>query len=337
MADLSTTYMGLKLKNPIILGASNLVTKPAAMEQIQEAGIGAIVYKSLFEEQIQLESIQMDEDLHEYEERNAEMTRLFPEMEHAGPKEHLLNVKTLKSKVNVPLIASLNAIYETTWVDYARELEQTGVDALEINLYATPGYFEIEGDKIEEKQIQVVKNVKKAVKIPVSVKLSPFYSNTLNFIKKLDEAGADGYVLFNRFFQPEINIDTEEFFYPWELTQERDHQLSLRYAGLLHGNIDASICASRGISNSTDVIKMLLAGADVVQMVSAFYKNQPAYAATLLKELSEWMDNKGYKKIKDFRGKLARKNQQDPFTYQRAQYVDILMKSEEIFKTHPMV
>lgn len=337
MADLSTTYMGLKLKNPIILGASNLVTKPEAIEQIQDAGIGAIVYKSLFEEQIQLESIQFEEELHEYEERNAEMTRLFPEMEHAGPKEHLLNVKTLKRKLNVPLIASLNAIYETTWVDYARELEQTGADALEINLYATPGYFEVEGEKIEDKQVQVVKAVKKAVKIPVSVKLSPFYSNTLNFIKKLDEAGADGFVLFNRFFQPEINIDSEQFYYPWDLTQERDHQVTLRYAGLLHGNTDAGICASRGITNSADVIKMLLAGADVVQMVSAFYRNQPIYVETLLRELSDWMDAKGYKKLKDFRGKLSRKNQKDPFAYQRAQYVDILMKSEEIFKTHPMV
>lgn len=337
MADLSTTYMGLKLKSPIILGASNLVTKPEAIEQIEAAGIGAIVYKSLFEEQIHLESIQMDEDLHEYEERNAEMTRLFPDMEHAGPKEHLLNVKTLKEKVSVPVIASLNAIYETTWVEYAQELEQTGVDALEINLYATPGYFEVEGEKIEERQVQIIKSVKKAVSIPVSVKLSPFYSNTLNFIKKLDEAGADGFILFNRFFQPEIDIEKEEFFYPWDLTHEGDYQLSLRYAGLLHGNTDASVCSSRGIANSADVIKMLLAGADVVQMVSAFYRNQPSYAATLLKEINEWMDSKGYKKLKDFQGKLSRKKMSDPFTYQRAQYVDILMKSEEVFKTHPMV
>ncbi len=337
MADLSTTYMGLKLKSPIILGASNLVTKPEAIEQIEEAGIGAIVYKSLFEEQIHLESIQLDEDLHEYEERNAEMTRLFPDMEHAGPKEHLVNVKKLKEKVSVPVIASLNAIYETTWVEYAQELEQTGVDALEINLYATPGYFEIEGEKIVEKQVQIVQSIKSAVKIPVSVKLSPFYTNTLNFIKQLDEAGADGFVLFNRFFQPEIDIEKEEFFYPWDLTHEKDYQLALRYAGLLYGNTDASVCSSRGISSSADVIKMLLAGADVVQMVSAFYKNQPSYAATLLKEINEWMDNKGYKKLSDFRGKLSRKTMKDPFTYQRAQYVDILMKSEEVFKTHPMV
>ena len=337
MADLSTTYMGLKLKNPIILGASNLVDKADVIEQLEEAGIGAIVYKSLFEEQIQLESIQLDEELHEYENRNAEMTRLFPALEHAGPKEHLFNVKTLKNRVKVPVIASLNAIYETTWVEYARQLEQTGVDALEINLYAVPGYFEVDGDKIEDKQVQIVKSIKKAVKIPVSVKLSPFYTNTLNFIKKLDEAGADGYVLFNRFFQPEIDIEKELFHYPWSLTQAKDHQLALRFAGLLYGNIDASICASRGVSDAEDVIKLLLAGANVVQLVSAIYRNQAGYVTTMINDLTNWMNNKGYKSLDEFRGKLSRKNMADPFAYQRAQYVDILMKSEEIFKKYPMV
>ncbi|WP_423128837.1 dihydroorotate dehydrogenase-like protein [Gaoshiqia sp. Z1-71] len=337
MADLSTTYMGLKLKNPIILGASNLVDKADVIEQLEEAGIGAIVYKSLFEEQIQLESIQLDEELHEYENRNAEMTRLFPDLEHAGPKEHLFNVKTLKNRVKVPVIASLNAIYETTWVEYARQLEQTGVDALEINLYAVPGYFEVDGDKIEDKQVQIVKSIKKAVKIPVSVKLSPFYTNTLNFIKKLDEAGADGYVLFNRFFQPEIDIEKELFHYPWSLTQAKDHQLALRFAGLLYGNIDASICASRGVSDAEDVIKLLLAGANVVQLVSAIYRNQAGYVTTMINDLTNWMNNKGYKSLDEFRGKLSRKNMADPFAYQRAQYVDILMKSEEIFKKYPMV
>ena len=336
MADLSTTYMGLKLKNPIILGASNLVNKPEAIKQLEDAGIAAIVYKSLFEEQIQLETLQFDEELQEYENRNAEMTRLFPDLEHAGPKEHLFNVKTLKANTTVPVIASLNAIYETTWVEYAKELEQTGVDALEINLYATPGYFEVAGSGIEDKQVLVVKSIKKAVKIPVSVKLSPFYTNTLNFIKKLDEAGADGYVLFNRFFQPDIDIEEELFHYPWDLSQERDHQLTLRYAGLLYGNIDASVCASRGISDTQDVIKMLLAGADVVQVVSAIYRHQPPFVTTVLNELSDWMDKKGYKSLDDFRGKLSRKNLKDPFTYQRAQYVDILMKSEEVFKKYPM-
>ena len=337
MADLSTTYMGVKLKNPIILGASNLVTKPEVIKELEEAGVAAIVYKSLFEEQIQLESLQFEEEMNEYTDRNSEMGRLFPDIDHAGPKEHLYNLKKLKDSVSVPVFASLNAIYEPSWVEYAKELETTGIDGLELNLYATPGYFEVGAASIEEKQYQIVKSIKKAVKIPVSVKLSPFYTNTLNFIKKLDEAGVDGFVMFNRFFQPEIDIENEVFHFPWELTQTRDHQLSLRYSGLLHGNIEASICASRGIYSSEDVIRLLLAGADVVQTVSAVYKNSPSIISTMLSELTAWMDKKGYKKLDDFRGNLSRKNLKDPYTYQRAQYVDILMKSEEIFKKYPMV
>lgn len=337
MADLSSTYMGVKLKNPIILGASNLVNKPEVIKELEEAGVAAIVYKSLFEEQIQLENLQFAEDINEYADRNSEMGRLFPDVSHAGPKEHLYNLKKLRENSSVPVFASLNAIYEPSWVEFARQLEGTGVDGLELNLYATPGYFEVGAGAIEEKQYQIVKSVKKAVKIPVSVKLSPFYTNTLNFIKKLDEAGVDGFVMFNRFFQPEIDIENEIFHFPWELTQARDHQLSLRYAGLLHGNIEGDICASRGIYNSTDIIRLLLAGADVVQTVSAIYENQPAYVATMISEIKTWMDKKGYISIDDFRGKLSRKNLKDPYTYQRAQYVDILMKSEEIFKKYPMV
>ncbi|MCK5730703.1 MAG: dihydroorotate dehydrogenase-like protein [Draconibacterium sp.] len=337
MADLSATYMGVKLKNPIILGASNLVSKPEVIQQIEEAGIGAIVYRSLFEEQIQLENLQMDEDLNEYENRNAEMTNLFPGLEHAGPKEHLYNVEKFVKSVSVPVFASLNAIYEPTWTEYAKELEKTGIAGLELNLYAVPGYFERTGESIEDKQVQIVKAVKQAVNIPVSVKISLFYTNPLNFIKKVDEAGADGYVLFNRFFQPEIDIETEEYSYPWELSNPKDHMLGLRFAGLLHGNLDGSICVSRGIYDGNDVIKMILAGADVVQIVSTIYRNQPGIVSNILDDLNNWMDNKGYKSLDDFRGKLSRKNMKDPFAYQRAQYVDILMKSDVIFKKYPMV
>ena len=337
MADLSTTYMGIRLKNPLILGASNLVSKPELIKELEVAGIAAVVYKSLFEEQIQLETLQMDEELNQYDERNAEMTRIFPEIAHGGPKEHLFNLKRLKENTSVPVFASLNALYEPSWVEYAKALEETGIDGLELNLYATPGYFEVGAASIEEKQYQIVRSVKKAVKIPVSVKLSPFYTNTLNFIKKLDEAGVDGFVLFNRFFQPDIDIEDEVFHFPWELTQPRDIHLSLRYAGLLHGNIEGSICGSRGVYGADDVIRLLLAGADVVQMVSVIYKRELSYVATMLTDLNAWMDKKGYKTLDDFKGKLSRKNMKDPFVYQRAQYVDILTKSEETFKKHPMV
>ncbi len=337
MADLSTTYMGIKLKNPLILGASNLVTKPDAIKQIEEAGIGAIVYRSLFEEQIQLENLQLDEELSEYENRNAEMTRLFPDLEHAGPEEHLYQLKKLKKSVSVPVFASLNAIYEPTWVEYAKELEKTGVDGLELNLFAVPGYFEVPGQTIEDKQVQIVKAVKQAVNIPVSVKISLYYTNPLNFIKKIDEAGADAYVLFNRFFQPDIDVDNEEYHYPWELSNPKDRMMALRFAGLLYGNLDGSICASRGIYEAKDVIRMILAGADAVQMVSTVYKNKFSVITEILEGINRWMVDKGYQSLDDFRGKLSRKNMKDPYTYQRAQYVEILMKSEEIFKKHPMV
>lgn len=337
MTDLSTTYMGIPLKNPLILGASNLVAKPETVSQLEEAGIAAIVNKSLFEEQIQLESLQLIEELSEYEERSAEMSRIFPSLEHAGPQEYLLNLKKLKETVKIPVIGSLNAVYEPTWVEYAREMEKTGVDGLEINLYAIPGYFELDGNSLEEKQVEIVKSVKNAVKIPVSVKISPFYTNTLNFVKRIDEAGADAYVLFNRFFQPEIDTEQETYYYPWELTHPKDHMLSLRYAGLLYGNLDGSVCISRGLYTADDVIKAILAGADAVQVVSTVYKNHPGVVSEILEGITSWMEKKSYKTLGEFRGKLSRKNLTDPYVYQRAQYVDILAKSETIFKKYPMI
>jgi dihydroorotate dehydrogenase (fumarate) len=337
MADLSTTYMGIKLKSPLILGSCNLVMNPGVAEKLEEAGIGAVVYKSLFEEQIQLEDLQMSEDMSEYEYRHAEMERLFPSIEHAGPKEHLYNLEKLKKSVGIPVIASLNAIYEPTWIEYAKQLEKTGVDGLELNLYSVPGYFEEPGHIIEEKQVQIVEAVKQAVKIPVSVKISPFYTNTLNFIKQIDEAGADAYVLFNRLFQPDIDVDEEKFHFPWDLSNRRDHLLALRFSGMLYGNLDGSICAGRGVYRAKDVIKLILAGADAVQIVSVVYKNKPEVVSDILIDLNKWMEEHGYKTLEEFRGKLSRKNLKDPFVYQRAQYVDILMKSDDVFKKYPQV
>ena len=337
MANLSTTYMGIQLKSPLILGSCNLVLQPGMAEQLESAGIGAIVYKSLFEEQIQLENLQLSEELSEYEYRNAEMEHLFPAIEHAGPKEHLYNIEKLKKKLSVPVIASLNAIYESTWIEYAKELEKTGVDALELNLYATPGYFEEPGSLMEERQIQIVESVKQAVKIPVGVKISNQYTNPLNFIKRLDEAGADGYVLFNRFFHPDIDTEIENFHFPWNLSSPKDYLLALRFTGMLYGNLDGSICASGGIYTAKDVLKMILAGADAIQIVSALYKYKPEIVSDILMDLNNWMDEHQYKSLDEFRGNLSRIKLKDPYVYQRGQYVDILMKSEEVFKKYPMV
>jgi len=337
MADLRTTYMGVELKNPIILGASSLVEDLAVIEKIERAGVSAIVFRSLFEEQIHLEQIQMEDQLVEYDNRNAEMIRLFPEIRHGGAKEHLFKLEKLISNVNIPVFASLNAMYEESWEEYALALEETGIAGLELNFYEVPVNGILNGSEIEAKQVRILTKLKKVIKIPLSVKLSPFYANPLNMIEQLDKAGANSVVLFNRFFQPEINIETEEFFYPFDLTHQKDYQLSLRFAGLLYGNIAADICTSRGISDGNDVIKMLLAGADSVQVVSAVYKNKASHITSMLEMLEEWMDARGYKTIDAFKGKLSMKNIKDPYAYKRAQYVDILMKSTEILKKYPMV
>lgn len=337
MADLSTNYMGIKLKNPIVIGANNMVKNPHSLKKWEVEGAAAIVYKSLFEEQIQLESLEMQETIEEYSERHAEMTSLFPNIEHAGPKEYLVNLKAAKETVSIPLIASLNAIYKETWLEYAQLIEETGVDGLELNFYAVPGDFEKSANDIEGEQIAILKAVKQKVKIPVSVKLSPFYSSPLQFIRKLDEAGADSLILFNRLFQPEIDVFNEKHFFPYDLTSQSDNKLALRFAGLLHDQIDASIAAAGGIYYGEDVIKMILAGADVVQIVSTLYKNKTGIINKLIEELESWMDKKNYATINDFKGKLSKKKLNDPFAYKRAQYIDILMNSDNIFKKYPMV
>ncbi len=329
--------MGVELKNPLILGASGLVEDLNVIKKIERAGIAAIVYRSLFEEQINLEQIQFDDQLGEYDNRNAEMINTFPEVKHGGAKEHIYKLQKLIDNVNVPVFASLNAIYDHSWEEYALALEKTGVAGLELNFYDVPVDASVSSSKIEAHQLKILTRLKKLVKIPVGVKLSPFYANPLHFIADADKEGADGVVIFNRFFQPEINTDNEEFFYPFDLTHEKDYQISLRFAGLLYGNIGADICASRGISDGKDVIKMLLAGASSVQIVSTVYRNKASHITNMIETLEGWMEAKGYKSINDFIGKLSMKNQKDPYAYKRAHYVDILMKSNEIIKKYPMI
>jgi len=336
MTDLKTTYLGMQLKNPVIAGASNMVTSVDNLKALEDAGAAAIVYKSLFEEQIQLESYELESQMQDYNERHAEMVSLFPEIKHAGPQEHLLNLRKAKEAVKIPLFASLNAIYKESWIEYAKLIQQTGVDGIELNFYFIPLNYEKEGRSIIKEQIDILIEVKKNVSIPVSVKLSPYYTNTLKVITEMDQAGADGFVLFNKMFEPEINIDAEEHFSPFNLSSENDHRLPLRYAGLLHGKVKASVCSSTGIYTGSDVIKMILAGADAVQVVSTLYKNKIQHLSAVLKEIEEWMGKKNYSSLKNFRGKLSEKNTVNPFTYKRAQYIDLLLRSGDLMKSYSL-
>ena len=334
--DLSVKYLGLELKNPIIVGASNLVTDIEMLKKLEAAGASAIVYKSLFEEQIHLENLEMDQTMGGNDERHAEMSSGFDNTFDAGPEDFLLSFADAKKALNIPLIASLNAVYDDSWVEYAKKLEDAGADALELNFYSNPKDFEMEGRAILSAELDIIEIVKKSVNIPVSVKLSPFYTNPLFTFNEMDRKGVDGFVLFNRLFHPDINVNLEKMSFPYNLSSEYDSRVPLRYVGLLYDNINADICANRGIFTGEDVIKMILAGANVVEVVSTIYKHGPQQITKMLEDMEIWMANKQYETLDEFRGNLSKKNVDDPYAYRRAQYVDILMKSSEIFKDYPI-
>lgn len=337
MTTLKTTYMGLELKNPLVVGASPLTSDLDVLKAIENAGAGAIVFKSLFEEQIQLEELEMQNELEEYTERHAEMIRLFPSLQHAGTKEHLHKLKKAKESIKIPIIASLNAMHPDTWIEYAKEIEKTGVDGIELNFYTTPKDFEVEGKIIIQSQLDILQDVRKSIKIPICVKLSPFYTNPLDVIKKMDGKEVQSFVIFNRMFQPDIDIDKEELTQSLILSSSNDLRLTLQFTGLLYDNIAADICSCSGIMNGTDAVKMLLAGATTFEIVSTIYQNGVGQITTILNEIETWMASKGYKSVEDFRGKLAKKNLKDPFAYRRAQYIEILMRTNEVLKKTKLV
>ena len=337
MSNLKTNYMGIDIKNPLVVGASNLVVNMDHLKRLEDAGAGAIVYKSLFEEQIQLETFYEEEAMMQFNDRHAEMINIYPDMKDAGPVDFLLKLRRAKESVGIPMIASLNCVTRDVWLDYAKKIEETGVDGLELNFYSAPREFGVSGHSILEEQLQITNEIKENLKIPVSVKLSPYYTNTLRFINMMEGAGADSVVLFNKLFQPNIDIEKEIMTYDYNNSGKGDYRLALRYMGLLYGKTNTHLIASTGIKDGKDIIKMLLAGAQAVQVVSTLYQNGLDYLSPMIRYVETWMDRKGYSSLDDFRGKLSKENLKDPYAYKRAQYVDILMKSVELYKPNKMV
>lgn len=336
MVNLKTKYMGLELKNPIIVGANNMLKDMEKIKKIEESGAAAIVYKSLFEEEIQLERLQLQESIEEYDDRNAMMIDIFPDMKHAGPAEHLFKLREIKKAVNIPVIASLNAVNKEVWVEYAKKIEETGVDGLELNLYFSPSAANFDSVFIENRQLDIIRKVRQNVKIPISLKLSYFYTNPLNIISRMDNLGVNGFVIFNRLLEPDIDLNKEDHSNSFNLSNQGDNKLSMRFAGLLYKEIKADICGSTGIFKGEDVIKMILSGASCIQCVSTLYKNGIENISRMLEEIEAWMEEKGYKTLEDFRGKLAKKSLKNPLSYGRAQYVDILMNKEIIMRKKNM-
>lgn len=334
MKNLETSYMGIQLKNPVILGASELSSEINSLKKAEQAGAAAVVYKSLFEEQIQMEDLQHDELVNEYNDIHAEMTSLHPDIDRSEIEYYLVKIRNVKESLSVPVIASLNAVNESSWFRYARLIEETGVDGIELNLYQTPVRFDLDASEIEKRQVDIVAGIKKQLSIPVSVKLSSDYTNILHFTKRLDEAGVDGMVLFNSFFQPDIDIEKEKHRRAFNFSKKGDYKQSLRIAGMLYGRVDASICGSRGVYNGDDVIKLILSGASCVQVVSAVYRHGTKQITEMIREISEWMERKGYDRVEQFRGKLSDSvlNKNDNLLiYKRAQYVDLILHSDTIY------
>lgn len=331
MTNLATRYLGLELKNPIIAGASGLTSDLKTIVKLQEAGAGAIVCKSLFEEEIQLESLKFQKDIHQYDDIHPEMLTVFPDLEHGGPKEHLFWLKKTKDETTIPVIASLNAVDNDVWLDYSKRIEDTGVDAIELNLYRTPDHETYDSAEIEDNQLETIGKIKKNLSIPVSIKLSPYYTNLLGFVKNAAKSGADGVVLFNRLFAPGIDIAKEEHTFSFNLSRKEDNLFTQKYTGLLYGKISADICASRGIMDGDDVIRMLLTGAKAVQVVSALYKHAPSHISDMIAALTAWMEEKGYSSIEDFRGKLSENTlgEKKHWLYKRTQYIKMLMQKSE--------
>ncbi len=328
MANLNSRYLGVELSNPLVVGACSLTSQLDTLKRIEDSGAGAVVIKSLFEEQIQLKRFLLDEALHRHDDWHAEMTSIFPDLEDAGPEEHLLWVRKAKEALEIPVFASLNAVNPETWLEFAVLLEGTGVDGIELNFFATPSDAGKSGTDIENEQIEIATELKKRLKIPIAAKLSPFYTNPLNFVRRLDAVGTDGFVLFNRLFDPSLDPELEKSDFPFNLSNPNDHRQSLRYVGLLSGKVRGTLCASHGIHSPANAVEVLLAGADAFQTVSYLYRNSVGSIKHFLNDIASWMDRKGYASIADFKGKLDAERNPDKFTYRRAQYVRILMRPQ---------
>lgn len=321
--NLSTQYLGFNLRSPIVPSASPLTEKLDNIKQMEDSGAGAVVFHSLFEEQITKERWELHHHLTYATESFPEALTFFPEPDEiaVGPEHYLLNIQQAKEAVDIPVIASLNGCSEGGWVQYARQIEEAGADAIELNVYSIPTDMEVDGSRIEEECINILKAVRNEVSIPVAIKLSPYFSNFANMARRLDQAGAHGLVLFNRFYQPDIDLENLEITPNVLLSAPFAMRLPLTWVGILHGKVGASLAATSGIHRSTDIIKMIMAGADVTMLCAILLRRGIKHIQTLEIEVREWMEEHEYESLEDMKGCLSQKNCPDPSAFERAQYM----------------
>ncbi len=326
MVDLSTTYLGLTLRTPLVASASTLSQEIDNVKRMEDAGASAVVLYSLFEEQLSLERYELHHHLTHGTPSHAEALTYFPEPRqfHLGPEGYLNHIRKAKEAVKVPVIASLNGASLGGWTHFAKQMQQAGADALELNIYYIPTDFDLSGADVEQTYIDILKAVKSEVTIPVAVKLSPFFSNMANVAKRLDEIGANGLVLFNRFYQPDFDLNELEVKANLILSTPHALRLPLTWIAILYGRIKANLAATSGIHQGEDALKMMMAGADVAMMASALLRQGINHIGVVEKEMRDWMEQHEYVSVKQMRGSMSQRNVADPSAFERAQYMRII-------------
>ena len=324
--DLSTTYLGMKLKNPLVASSSPMCQDIGNIRRIEDAGASAIVLQSLFEEQIDQESDELDHFITASADVSAEATSHFPDLLYKvmGPDAYLAHIAKCKQAVKIPVIASLNGSTKGGWVKYARQMEQAGANAIELNIYYIPVNPNMSGEQVEQIYLDLIAAVKSEVKIPVAVKLGPYFSSMAHMAQKLNAAGADGLVLFNRFYQPDFDLEALEVVPNLILSNSHELLLRLHWIAVLYGNVDADLALTGGVHSATDVIKGMMAGAKVTMMTSALLKRGISYLDTLATELLIWMGEHEYDSIKQMQGSMSRNAVPQPGAFERANYMKVL-------------
>ena len=324
--NLKTTYMGLKLNSPIIVSASTLSQQMDNILKMEDNGAGAVVLFSLFEEQIRQEEIKFKKVISETTYAFAEALDFFPDVDeyNVGVDEYLEKIRIAKERVKIPIIASLNGITSEGWIDYSRLMESAGADGIEVNIFFIPGEVSMSSSEVEHRYLNIINAIRHAVKIPVAVKLNPYFSTMGNMALRMKNVGADALVLFNRFYQPDFDINELKITTDLQYSESSEIRLPLLWIGLLYGKVDLSLAATTGVQSAVEVIKYLLAGADAVMTASALYKNGIAYLNTMNKELNDWMYMMGFNDLQSFKGSMSQKNISDPTAYERSNYIRIL-------------
>lgn len=321
--DLSTRYLGLKLNSPLVVSASPLSEELDSIRRMEDAGAAAVVLYSLFEEQIVGEALALDRHLSFATESFPEALTWFPEPSEfrLGPDAYLEHLRRAKEAVDIPIIGSLNGNSPGGWTSYARRIEEAGADAIELNIYYIPTDEQMTGADVEQNYIDILRLVRQSVTIPVAVKLSPFFSSLSSMVRRLEEAGANGLVLFNRFYQPDIDLERLEVNPHIILSTPMALRLPMRWIAILYGRIGASLAATSGIHTASEVLKMVMAGADVTQVCSALYRHGIDYLTTIEREMVEWMTDHEYESIDAMRGSMSHLHCPDPSQFERAQYI----------------